>query len=247
MQLKKYFPYFIHLYRNDTGLAMRLVKTLGVAMTKSFYTAILLMLSGQAAMAACFNYIERPDVVAPIALICISGNCSETAMTHECGNASGMQIGYDNGLSTECVAENGSSSCSLFSNGTPVSWNSVACSNLSEDPACGPLPSPCDAHMDTIERGFRAAPDHSRKDAQYVLQELGYYMNFDNFPAQPAAIDGLWGTRTQAAFSRFCANDLSSIGLQRPGQLNEREAYELVRYFGDLLEVLGDNEDMPSD
>lgn len=216
-------------------------------MTKSFYTAIFLMLSGQAGLAACADYSERPDVIAPKALICISGNCSETAMTHECGNGSGMQIGYENGLSTECIAQNGGSSCSVLSNGITVSWNSVTCSNLSEDPACGPLPSPCDAHMDTIERGFRSAPDYSRKDAQYVLQELGYYMNFDTFPAQLAAIDGVWGARTQAAFQRFCANNLSNIALQRPGQINEREAYDLVRYFGDLLEVIGDNEEMSSD
>jgi hypothetical protein len=215
-------------------------------MTKSFYTAIFLMLSGQAAMAGCFSYTERPDVVAPKALICASGNCSETAMTHECGNVSGMQIGYENGFSTECTAQNGSSACSVFSNGMQVSWRNVTCSNLSEEPACGPLPTPCDPHLGAIERGFRAAPDYSRKDAQYVLQALGYYKNFDTFPAQPAAIDGVWGARTQAAFRSFCANNLSSIALQRPGQISEREAYDLIRYFGDLLEAIGDNEEMSS-
>lgn len=205
------------------------------------FTALLtgLFISGAAAQASCFNY-EESGGPAPTALMCIEGRCGETAATFECANASGGQFGFDNGLSVDCIAQGGVSACAISLEGRRVLEQAVTCTSLTDEAVCGSLPTPCDAQMGAIRAGFEAAPEYSRMGAQSVLQSMSYYMNFDTIPAQPAQIDGSWGARTEAAFRRFCANDLHRIGTQNPGRLTEQEAYNLTGSFNDLLEVMGD-------
>jgi len=202
-----------------------------------------LVVSGGAAQANCFNY-EESGAAPATALMCIEGSCAETSATFECGNAGGAQFGFDNGVNIDCIAQGGVSACAISVEGRRVLEQAVTCTNLTDEPVCRGLPKPCDAHMDTIRAGFQAVPEFARMDVQSVLQSMRYYMNFDTFPAQPASIDGAWGPRTEAAFQRFCANDLHRIGTQRPGRLSEQEAFNLARSINDLMEVLGDQEDM---
>lgn len=198
-----------------------------------------LMFSGAAAQANCFNYDEGGAAPAT-ALMCIEGNCTETAATFECANAGGAQFGFDNGLSIDCLAQGGVSACAISLQGRRLLEQAVTCTNLTDEPVCRGLPTPCDAHMSTIRAGFEAVPEFARMDAQSVLQSMRYYMNFDTIPSQPARIDGEWGPRTEAAFRRFCANDLDRVWTQSPGRLTEQEAYNLTRSLRDMLEVMGD-------
>lgn len=176
--------------------------------------------------------------------MCVGGSCGETAATFECANSGGAQFGFDNGVSIECLEQGGVSECAISLGRRRVLDKEVTCTNLTDEPVCRGLPTPCDAYMGTIRAGFEASSESERMDAQAVLQFMRYYMNFDAIPAQPAEIDGRWGRRTEAAFRQFCANDLIRIWTQSPGRLNEQEAYNLTRSFTDLLEMLGDREDM---
>lgn len=198
---------------------------------------------GAAAQANCFNYSESSGS-APTAIMCIEGSCAETAATFECANAGGAQFGFDNGVSIDCIAQGGVSACAISLEGRRVLEQAVTCTNLTDEPICRGLPTACDSYMNLIRAGFEAAPDFARMEAQSALQLMGYYMNFDTIPAQPARIDGAWGRRTEAAVRRFCENDLVRIGTQSPGRVTEQEAYNLTRSLNDLLEVLGDQEDM---
>lgn len=198
-----------------------------------------LIFGGAAAQANCFNY-EESGAAPATAFMCIEGNCAETAATFECANAGGAQFGFENGLSIDCIAQGGVSACAISLEGRRISEQAVTCTNLTDEPVCRSLPTPCDLNMGIIRAGFEAVPEFARMEAQSVLQSMRYYMNFDTIPAQPARIDGEWGPRTEAAFRRFCANDLDRIWTQSPGRLSEQEAYNLTRSLNDLTEVMGD-------
>lgn len=57
------------------------------------------------AWAGCSNWAEDTDIgPAPKASICIAGACEETSLDYNCGNISGAQWGYRNGLKVETAA-----------------------------------------------------------------------------------------------------------------------------------------------
>lgn len=212
-------------------------------MLKYFILFVGYFVSVQASHASCFNY-EESGGSGPTVLMCIGDSCGETAATLECASSGRAQFGFDNGVSIECLEQGGVSECAISLGSRRVLDKEVTCTNLTDEPVCRGLPTPCDAYMGTIRTGFEAASESERMDAQAVLQFMLYYMNFDAIPAQPAEIDGMWGNRTEAAFRQFCANDLIRMCTQNPGRLTEQEAYDVTHSLTDLLEVLGDQADM---
>jgi hypothetical protein len=75
-------------------------------MTKIGMALLALMWTGSA-WAGCSNWAEDADFLgaAPRANVCISGACEETTLDYNCGNATGAQWGYKNGLKVETSAD----------------------------------------------------------------------------------------------------------------------------------------------
>jgi hypothetical protein len=180
------------------------------------------------ALAACANYEGRED--APAVLLCEGGTCMEATLSYECGNAFGAQFGYSNGLSIDCVAENGASECAVSLSGRRIT-DGLSCTNLNGSQGCtSALATVCAPYMPGIRGSFDALPVVERMLAQELLQTYGHY-------PYDMAIDGVWGAGTQAAMERFCRSDLQYINLEA-GNVTVREAASIPQRLADLMRLV---------
>lgn len=106
-------------------------------MIRSILAALCLAAVSGTAWAGCGNYVDGSiEDPAPKAKICIAGFCQDTALVFECGNSSGAQYGYLNGLRVDFDAK-GAATMSV--NGFDVDPKRVSCSG--SDDACFPAPA----------------------------------------------------------------------------------------------------------
>ena len=203
-------------------------------MKKIIFTSLFLSLAWvMPALAACANYEGQDD--APAVLFCESGSCVEATLSFECGNAFGAQIGYSNGLSINCEAQNGASVCATTLNGRQVG-KGMTCTNLDGARGCGGnFPTVCAPYMAAIRNTFNGLPVVERMLAQELLQTYGHY-------PYEMAIDGVWGRGTQAAMEQFCRSDLPYINVE-PQRVTIGVANALPRMMADMMRAIhADNE-----
>jgi len=87
------------------------------------------------AWAGCSNFTDGSlKTAAPRAEICIGDACESTAADFQCGNASGAQYGYANGLRVS-FGEGDAVSASM--NKVPVDYAKITCRDIDEG-ACFP-------------------------------------------------------------------------------------------------------------
>lgn len=198
-------------------------------MKKIIFTSLFLSLAWvMPALAACANYEGQDD--APAVLFCESGSCAEATLSFECGNAFGAQIGYSNGLSINCEAQNGASECTTTLNGRQVG-KGLTCTNLDGARGCGgTFPTVCAPYMAAIRNTFNGLPVVERMLAQELLQTYGHY-------PYEMAIDGVWGRGTQAAMEQFCRSDLPYINVE-PQRVTMGVATALPRMMADMMRLI---------
>lgn len=100
---------------------------------KAMIGVALLALWAGPAWAGCSNWAEDADFLgpAPRAKVCVAGSCEETKLDYNCGNVSGAQWGYQNGLKVE--VSNGFAVA--FMNGHEVALSRIECAAI-DDGAC---------------------------------------------------------------------------------------------------------------
>ena len=90
--------------------------------------------------AGCSNWAEDPDLLgpAPRAKLCIDGTCEETTLDYNCGNMSGAQWGYKNGLTIDVTVPD---TILAFREGRKISLGRIKCTEIDEG-ACFIRPKP---------------------------------------------------------------------------------------------------------
>jgi hypothetical protein len=98
-------------------------------MTKTLM-ALALMWTGPA-WAGCSNWAEDQAFLgpAPRANLCIAGDCAETKLDFNCGNATSAQWGYQNGLKIEVSADG---SAVAFKNDHEIALRQIKCTEIDE-------------------------------------------------------------------------------------------------------------------
>lgn len=96
-----------------------------------FGVALLALMWAVPAWAGCSNWAEDADFLgsAPRANVCVAGACEETTLDYNCGNVSGAQWGYKNGLKVETAS---GGFVVMFKNDHEIAPSQVKCTEIDE-------------------------------------------------------------------------------------------------------------------